>query len=659
MPGPAADQPRVKRPPSPSAAPPARPAWRRRLGAAWLALALAAGPVAAASDAAARLPALRQAVTVDPQTALDALAEARRAAIDAGDLATRLAIDEIACRALGDIDAARGLAEAQVGLAAAGPQPPAAARTAWLRLRTCRVSVQLDLGLTDAAQREIDTLLQLPDSGETAVPRALALMERGVWRSRRGALLDGQADLLAACERLQQSTLAADRDLCAVHLSSHHRRMGDTDEAIRLLQPLLAAAERSGAHYDASVYIYALARAHQERSDWPAAREAYARSLQASELLRDANGIAYAEHGLARALLETGEPAQALPHARRALEMVAADADPRETLLRTVTLAEAQTRLGQHAAARATLDRVADAVRGAGHAPNLAAWLAVRADVAAGLGLWPEAHAALAEARRIELGLHQQQLSEQAGRLRQQFNRARDAEELTALRLRNEQGRRLRETQALATVLALLLGGGAAALAAHKVRQARRLKLQSETDELTGLANRRALQAFALRLWRRPAGLAVLAVDVDHFKQVNDSHGHAAGDRVLQQLAATLARFMRSSDRVGRIGGEEFVAVLAGADARQAREVAERIRAAVAANAADGGAAGAIPVTISIGLAVAEAGDASFDQLLARADAALYQAKAEGRNRVCEAGSAAAHRPAAERPGAAVSAGGR
>jgi diguanylate cyclase (GGDEF)-like protein len=520
----------------------------------------------------------------------------------------------------------------------------------------------LDLTETERALREIDALLLLPDSGETAVPRALALMERGVWRSRRGELLDGQADLLAACQRLQQSTLVADRDLCNMHLSGHHRRMGDADEAIRLLQPLLAAAERSGAHYDASVYTYALALIHQERGNWPAARDAFAQTLQASELLHDANGIAFAEHGLARALLQSGRPALALPHARRALQVVGADVEPREILTRTVTLAEAQAQLGQPLAARATLDRVADAVRQAGNASTLAAWLGVRADVAARLGQWPEAHAALVEARRIELGLHRQQLSEQAGRLRQQFNRARDAEELTALRLRNEQGRRQRETQALAMLLALLLGGGAAALAAHKVRQARRLKLQSETDELTGLANRRALQAFAARHWGRagrPADLAVLAIDVDHFKQVNDTHGHAAGDRVLQQLAATLGRFMRSSDRVGRIGGEEFVAVLAGAGIEQAREVAERIRAAVAARPADGGDAGPIAVTISIGLAVAEAGDASQHALLARADAALYQAKAEGRNRVCEAAGTAADQPAAVPPGAAVSACGR
>jgi diguanylate cyclase (GGDEF)-like protein len=422
--------------------------------------------------------------------------------------------------------------------------------------------------------------------------------------------------------------------------------MGDTDEAVRLLQPLLDAAQRAGAHYDASIYTYSLARAHQERGDWLGARVAYAESLQASLLLHDANGIAYAEQGLARAWLELGEPAQALPHAQRALQAVDAAADPRETLLRTVTLAEAQLQVGQAATARATLDRVAGAARQSGHAPLLAAWLVARADVAARLGLWADAHAALAEGRRIELGLHRQQLSEQAGRLRQEFHRARDAEELATLRLRNEQGRQLRQTQALAMVLALLLGLAAVTLAVHKMRQARRLKLQSETDELTGLANRRALQAFAARHWGHPDGLAVLAIDVDHFKQVNDRHGHAAGDRVLRQLGATLARCMRSSDRVGRIGGEEFVAVLAAADIDEAREVAERIRAAVAGTPADGGDAGAIAVSISIGLAVADATDTSFDRLLARADAALYRAKDAGRNRVCEAVVSPAGQPA-------------
>jgi diguanylate cyclase (GGDEF)-like protein len=103
---------------------------------------------------------------------------------------------------------------------------------------------------------------------------------------------------------------------------------------------------------------------------------------------------------------------------------------------------------------------------------------------------------------------------------------------------------------------------------------------------------------------------------------------------------------MRSSDRVGRIGGEEFVAVLAAADIGEAREVAERIRAAVAGTPADGGDAGAIAVSISIGLAVADATDTSFDRLLARADAALYRAKDAGRNRVCEAVVSPAGQPA-------------
>lgn len=608
--------PGVKRPqPTATLPPPRRPPtwWRCGVGAVLAAATLAA---TAAPD---RLPALRQAVAADPQRALPALAEARREAVAAGDLALRLTVDEIACRALGDQDGARGLATAQ----------------AWLRLRVCRLSIQLDLGASDDAQREIDDLLGLPDSGDEAVPRALALMERGVWRSRRGDLLDGQGDLLAACQRLQHSTLAADRDLCSVHLAGHHRRMGDADEAIRLLLPLLDRAQRSHAHDDASVYTFALARTHQQRGDWPAARAAFPQSLQASELLRDANGVAYAEQGLARALLELGQPAQALPHAQRALQAVGAEADPRETLLRTVTLADAQLQVGQPAAARTTLDRVAVAVRSAGNTPLLAAWLVARAEVAARQGQWAEAHAALAEGRRIELGLHEQQLSAQAGRLRQQFNRARDVEELTALRVRNEQGRQLRKMQALATVLALLLGLAAAALAAYKVRQARRLKQQSETDALTRLPNRRALQAFAARHWGRPAGVAVLAIDVDHFKQVNDRHGHAAGDQVLRLLATTLQGCLRGSDRVGRIGGEEFVAVLVGANADEGREVAERMRAAMAASAAEGAAAGPIRVTISIGLAVAAPGDASFDALLARADAALYRAKAGGPNQVC------------------------
>lgn len=165
----------------------------------------------------------------------------------------------------------------------------------------------------------------------------------------------------------------------------------------------------------------------------------------------------------------------------------------------------------------------------------------------------------------------------------------------------------------------------------------RELAKLARSDALTGLANRFAANEFLhaefMRMQRSGSAYAVLLMDVDHFKRVNDTHGHDVGDQVLRQVAGLLAVSARSTDFVARFGGEEFLAILPDTDLAGAAVVGEKIRAAVAG--------AAVPVvgriTLSIGAAAAIAGDASEDTAITLADGLLYRAKAEGRNRVCTA----------------------
>jgi diguanylate cyclase (GGDEF)-like protein len=171
---------------------------------------------------------------------------------------------------------------------------------------------------------------------------------------------------------------------------------------------------------------------------------------------------------------------------------------------------------------------------------------------------------------------------------------------------------------------------------AHQTQQLEKLVL---TDTLTGLATRRHFIATAEReiaASRRAGGeLSLLVMDVDHFKQVNDRNGHAVGDAVLVQLGATLRSVLRQADLAGRLGGEEFAVLLPHTGVKGAQEIAERLRTAVVvapARLADGTA---MPFTVSVGVATLDPSDESLAALMDRADQAMYQAKREGRNRVC------------------------
>jgi diguanylate cyclase (GGDEF)-like protein len=166
----------------------------------------------------------------------------------------------------------------------------------------------------------------------------------------------------------------------------------------------------------------------------------------------------------------------------------------------------------------------------------------------------------------------------------------------------------------------------------HDIASLRKL---AETDPLTNLLNRRAFMdaaADAMRYYQRYGrAIATLVVDIDHFKRVNDVHGHAAGDAVIRRIGELIAQTLRETDKVARFGGEEFVVLLREVGEHDAHELAERIRLVIAESRIpfDGKE---LSVTVSIGCAAITAHDRDIEELIERADRALYAAKGSGRN---------------------------
>lgn len=155
------------------------------------------------------------------------------------------------------------------------------------------------------------------------------------------------------------------------------------------------------------------------------------------------------------------------------------------------------------------------------------------------------------------------------------------------------------------------------------------LEQEAETDPLTGLANRRTLETVFAEFNATSEPFAVLMIDIDHFKVVNDTYGHGIGDKVLCFIAQMMKNVSREKDLCCRFGGEEFIMLLAGTDACHARNVAERLRKKISSTRSPSGEA----VTVSIGITDNADHPHDLKILLERADIALYQAKNQGRNR--------------------------
>ena len=189
----------------------------------------------------------------------------------------------------------------------------------------------------------------------------------------------------------------------------------------------------------------------------------------------------------------------------------------------------------------------------------------------------------------------------------------------------------------LRTLAARLRGGNR--ILAHNLEQLETYRFHATVDALTGLFNRYWLHKMLARLMERSRGvddpMSLLMIDVDHFKGINDLHGHVAGDCTLRSVAAALRSALRPTDMIARYGGEEFAVLLPGAVRDVAREIAERLRVAVRLAPISGLDGKELPsVTVSIGVAQIAPDMTSPDRFIDQADQALYRAKQAGRDQV-------------------------
>jgi diguanylate cyclase (GGDEF)-like protein len=516
--------------------------------------------------------------------------------------------------------------------------------------------------LRDMAEEAFELACQTDADGEQytfGMASALSLLAH-----RSCTLGDGEAALSQASQALAfLGSLRPTRVLGDAYetLGWTHYYMGDYVAALDHLTRSLRVAE---AIEDRGLEAYALDRiacVHASAGHLDVALEAHRRALAIHRERGDALGEALALNNIAYTYLDLGDPEAALASAEAALRFCECREHHFLEMGVLDTLGEIHLRTGNLDAAQAYSERGLALARSHRSEPDEANSMMVLGRIAFQRGAMDEAlesmeralHVAEDRSRAVEqYECHEllSQVHERRGELDRALFHYRRFHELKQAKVNEETTSRLanlrvehqvessRKDAEIERLRSLALERE---VEERRLAQAR-LEAQASLDPLTGLHNRRHLAVLAEELARaaaegRPVSLMIF--DIDRFKQVNDTRGHRGGDRVLVSVARELVRNSRDTDTPCRYGGDEFLVLLTGMDARAAGKAAERLRSAVSDTPVKFGDA-AIPITISAGVAsVQPGGRADLASLIEAADRALYAAKQGGRDRIVMAGA--------------------
>ena len=468
------------------------------------------------------------------------------------------------------------------------------------------------------------------------------------WRGSAQSLLGEQAkalfDFLEA-QRLYETvgnTTAAQSNL--ISIATIYRRLGEYDKAGDYLRQSMASAQRKQDKQEQMVVNLQLGFLATERGDAAAAVAPLQQALALARETGSRQSVGSALLALAESSNVGQQYAEALQHLEHAAREFQAVSDKSNIGMLALQSAEAHAGLGQHELAAREFDIAEANVRHSNNMRYLAELYEERSKNQEALGKPSAALADLKLKMKADAALARMAKTQITTLMSYQFDTERrelENRKLAADKALKEQQlaalERVRSWQRLAILLAGVLLVLMLWLAWRQWRQSRRLHRLALTDPLTGISNRRHIEHMlhmAVDEARRAhRALTVIMLDIDHFKRVNDRHGHPVGDQVLEQIVRACHGALRQFDRLGRMGGEEFLVVLPDTDLEGGLQVAERLRANVAA-ARPTVADVELQLSISLGVAQLRHADTGAASLVRRADAALYHAKDNGRNRV-------------------------
>jgi diguanylate cyclase (GGDEF)-like protein len=572
------------------------------------------------------------------QRRLDALA----ALVPAGDARRALRWRSLQCEwGFDEDDTKRQLAYADDGIARARAARDPAAEA---NFHYCRAAALETLASTPSVMAEYEAGIAAARAAHDNRLLADGLSLRGGRRSLLGDQAHAIPDLLAAQHLYQQGGFRADAEALLLDIAISYRRMGDSVKAHDYLRQNEAFATALGDRGQLTTNLLQQGYLAEDEGRTEDALALYRRALDIARDHGSDYDVASIHLAMAWPWILRKDYTRALSLLETAQDQFAALGDHANDDMIALRRGQAHAGLGRHAQALADYALAAEALERSNNQRYLALLYHARAASEGATGRKDAAIADLGRYIDLQDTIRRAESSQQAQLLRYQFDAdRRDMENRRLERERTLRDRQLktllqaRRWQWIAIVLAgallLLLG----ALVVRTFVRMRRLGEMAATDPLTGVANRRGIEQLGddaivvARTLHQP--LCALVLDVDHFKRVNDSHGHPCGDQVLARIAHACRDALRHIDLFGRHGGEEFLVLLPDTRLAYAWPVAERLRTAVAGLSFDDIAPG-LAVTVSIGMAQLRPADAGLRDLVARADAALYHAKANGRDRV-------------------------
>jgi diguanylate cyclase (GGDEF)-like protein len=459
-----------------------------------------------------------------------------------------------------------------------------------------------------------------------------ALFLRGYLNGVQGSFAAGLADLQRAQALYEELRLPQQIRNTINGIASLYSRVGDFQQARDYYETSLLLQQEKGLTRDEVVTRANLGRVLEKLKDWNAAEHSFNEVLRLSRQISYSRGEAYALRGLAQVQNSRGNYLDALTLLGRAAELQEATTD--EMLRAQILLQRGIALFGVQRLQEST-ETLKAALAIFARADSVGDIAATRFELAralAALGNWRAAYEQHVQFQTASEALLQRLLDQRYLSL----TAAKDKE--NAL-LQQKQGatmhalnqeRRASRLQGAVIVLVVALAAVLATLAWRSRRISQTMRTLAMTDELTGVPNRRQVLAQLDAMLAEGSGCAVLIVDIDHFKSINDAHGHLAGDDILRAVSAALRSVATEPVKLGRLGGEEFLIASHEASEIAARRLAERLLARVR----ELDVTRHLPdrrVTISIGLTLATPND-TVAHLLRRADEALYAAKASGRD---------------------------